>query len=122
MKAISVRQPWATLIVRGIKDIENRSWPTTHRGRLLIHASKTPDSEAIQVVIEELAAEGIAVTMDDFPLGGIVGEVEVLDCVRAHPSHWFSGPWGWVLAGTKQTAFAPLRGRLGLFDVVPPSA
>jgi len=40
MKAISIRQPWAWLIVNGYKDIENRSWPTKFRGRVLIHASK----------------------------------------------------------------------------------
>ena len=38
MKTLSVRQPWANLIVRGIKDIENRSWKTNFRGRILIHA------------------------------------------------------------------------------------
>lgn len=40
MKAISIRQPWASLIVLGIKDIENRSWPTSQRGIVLVHASK----------------------------------------------------------------------------------
>jgi predicted transcriptional regulator len=41
MKAISIRQPWAQLVVEGVKDIENRNWFTMHRGRLYIHASKT---------------------------------------------------------------------------------
>lgn len=36
MKAITIRQPWASLIVHGIKDIENRSWQTNFRGRVLI--------------------------------------------------------------------------------------
>lgn len=40
MKTISVRQPYATLIVAGVKDVENRSWNTEYRGRVLIHASK----------------------------------------------------------------------------------
>ena len=39
MKAITIRQPWASLIVHGIKDIENRSWQTNFRGRVLIHSS-----------------------------------------------------------------------------------
>ena len=38
MKAISIKQPWASLIAHGIKDIENRSWRTNYRGRVLIHA------------------------------------------------------------------------------------
>lgn len=40
MKTISVRQPYATLICSGVKPIENRSWNTDFRGRVLIHASK----------------------------------------------------------------------------------
>ncbi len=40
MKALSIRQPWAWLILHGGKDIENRDWATRFRGRVLIHASK----------------------------------------------------------------------------------
>lgn len=40
MKALSIRQPWAWLIVHGGKDIENRSWHTKFRGRFLVHAAK----------------------------------------------------------------------------------
>ena len=40
MKALSIRQPWAWLIIKGHKDIENRSWPTAFRGRVLVHAAK----------------------------------------------------------------------------------
>jgi ASCH domain len=43
MKALSVRQPWAWLIIAGHKDVENRSWTTTYRGPLLIHAARRPD-------------------------------------------------------------------------------
>ena len=43
MKAISIRQPWAWLIVNGYKDVENRTWYTSHRGPLLICASKALD-------------------------------------------------------------------------------
>ena len=43
MKAISVKQPWASLIISGIKDIENRKWKTNYRGRVLIHASNSTD-------------------------------------------------------------------------------
>lgn len=40
MKYLTVRQPWAWLLVNGHKDIENRSWPTKYRGPLLIHAAQ----------------------------------------------------------------------------------
>ena len=39
MKALSIKQPWASLIAHGIKDIENRTWKTNFRGRIYIHAS-----------------------------------------------------------------------------------
>ncbi|HTV55212.1 MAG TPA: ASCH domain-containing protein, partial [Terriglobia bacterium] len=45
MKALSIRQPWAWLIVNGFKPIENRSWNTNFRGRILIHASLKVDRE-----------------------------------------------------------------------------
>jgi len=41
MRALSLRQPWAWLVVNGYKEIENRSRRTNHRGALLIHASST---------------------------------------------------------------------------------
>ena len=41
MRTLSIRQPWAWLIVHGHKDVENREWATDYRGPLLIHASKT---------------------------------------------------------------------------------
>src|SRR6267378_3713180 len=43
MKIISIRQPWASLIVSGVKDVENRTWSTRYRGPVLIHASRTAD-------------------------------------------------------------------------------
>jgi len=51
MKILSIRQPWAALIVSGAKDVENRTWPTRYRGPLLVHAAKRSDdvtSEDIQ--------------------------------------------------------------------------
>ena len=41
MKAISIKQPWAWLIISGYKTVENRKWYTAHRGDILIHASKS---------------------------------------------------------------------------------
>ncbi len=44
MKALSLQEPWATLIRAGVKRIETRSWKTNYRGPLLIHASQRPVS------------------------------------------------------------------------------
>jgi ASCH domain len=49
MKALSVRQPWAWLIVQGFKGIENRTWQTSFRGTVLIHAGMRIDQEANRV-------------------------------------------------------------------------
>lgn len=48
MKAISIRQPWAHLIVCGLKKYETRTWNTNHRGLTLIHASKKIDEDAMR--------------------------------------------------------------------------
>ena len=44
MKALTIKQPWAHLIIHCGKDIENRDWPTRFRGRIAIHASKRVDA------------------------------------------------------------------------------
>ncbi len=47
VKALTVRQPWASLIIAGYKDVENRSWTTSYRGRLAVHAGRTLDKEGL---------------------------------------------------------------------------
>lgn len=114
MKTISIRQPWATLLVVGEKDIENRSRFFKHRGPLLVHASASPDRSALREVIAEL---GDGVTEADFPLGAIVGMVNIKDCVTSHPSEWFTGPFGLVCTDAKEFADPiPAKGKLGLWD------
>ena len=83
VRALSIMQPWAWLIVAGHKDIENRSWPTSFRGPVLIHAGKRldPDLEDAQ----DWPWRAID-RPDDFEVGGIVGEAEIVDCVTASAS------------------------------------
>jgi hypothetical protein len=113
LPALSVRQPWAWLIVNGLKDIENRSRRTHHRGPLLIHASKSSDgfTENIELVKRE---HGISVPLE-VDRGGIVGVVDVIDCVEIHESKWFNGHFGWVLANPRRLKLRPCKGALGLF-------
>jgi len=116
MKALSVRQPWAYLIVQGLKTIENRTWPTRVRGSVLIHAGKTMDPE------DHL---WIRLTYPDVPLpplealerGGIVGQCDIIACVRTSESRWFFGPYGFVMAHASPLPFRPLKGQLGFFEV-----
>lgn len=72
MKVISVKQPWASLIVYGYKKYEFRSWQTHYRGDLLIHASKTFD-KAVKDKFDEYNIS--------FETGKIIGKVKLEDCV-----------------------------------------
>ena len=49
--------------------------------------------------------------------GGIVGKVEIIDCVTQYKSRWFNGPYGFVLVNAEPLPFKPYKGNLGLFDV-----
>jgi hypothetical protein len=123
MKALSIMQPWAWLIVNGHKDIENRNWPTRFRGRLLIHAGKKVDRDAL----EDMRAGIHPVTghphrfdlPDTFETGGIVGEAEIVGCVSASSSPWFVGFHGFVIASARPLPFRPCRGALGFFEPEP---
>lgn len=116
MKVIVIRQPWAWLIVNGIKDIENRSWGTRYRGPLLIQASARRSSKREMEDLRVFARKRGAKLPDKFEFGGIVGIVRLDDCVDKSKSKWFEGPVGWVVSSPEKLPFAPLKGRLGLFD------
>ena len=109
MKALSIMQPWAWLIVAGHKDIENRTWATRYRGPVLIHAGKRFDFDP-----QEWDWPDIERPLD-FDLGGIVGEAEIVDCVTASSSRWFCGPFGFVIRNARPLPFRPCRGMLGFF-------
>ena len=111
MKAISIRQPWAALIVAGIKDIENRSWSTNYRGKLLVHASKKFDKGGWSLA----KRFNVPQSMLDYR-GGIIGEMEIVDCVKESNSDWFEGPYGFVLKNAKFLPFKSCKGKLGIFE------
>jgi hypothetical protein len=113
MKIISIRQPWAWLIVAGHKDIENRSWGTSFRGEVLIHAAKRIPYEDECTDIEQ--RYGVTLP-EDFDVGGIIGAVTIDDCVSHQSSKWFHGPFGFVLSNPRPLEFVPYRGQLGFFD------
>lgn len=119
MQAISVRQPYAWLIVNGYKDIENRTWPTRFRGTLLIHAAGKLHRD-MGWVREIAAEEGIKLPAR-FSTGGIVGVVEVVSCVQRHRSDWFHGPYGFVLTRPKTLPFYKVSGQQKIFRTLYPS-
>lgn len=132
MLALSIRQPWASLILKAGKDIENRDWPTRVRGRILIHAAKgmTRDEheDAIDFAVRAIRARpqpgakpttlrGHGFAFEDLERGGFIGTAEIVDCVQASDSPWFVGRYGFVLRDPQPLEFMPWRGQLGFFDV-----
>ncbi|HVS73124.1 MAG TPA: ASCH domain-containing protein [Phycisphaerae bacterium] len=89
MKCLSLWQPWATLVVIGAKKFETRSWPTSHRGWLLIHAAKKRDRESLRDAIEDvffsdpLKKAGYA-DPEMLPFGAIIGMVALESCRLIH--------------------------------------
>ncbi len=81
--ALSIRQPWADLILWDVKDIENRSWSTRFRGNLLVHAGRRVDRAAIGQLEDWF---GVVLPDGYQPqTGAILGLVEIVDCVTRHP-------------------------------------
>ncbi len=118
MKALSIRQPWAWLIVNGYKPVENRNWKTNYRGKILVHAGKAMTDDDYHIAYEIAKNEGINIPHpDEYNFGGIIGETEIVDCVTQHDSPFFFGPFGFVLDNSYPLPFRPCKGKLGLFEV-----
>ena len=126
MKAISIKQPWASLIVHGIKDIENRTWmcPKKYIGhRVLIHASlnganfwNSPVAGRVDEFLREISKSGT--DWSNYPNGAIIGSVKIVDCVQNHSSVWAEkGVFNWVLSDPIlfDTPISA-KGRLGFWE------
>ncbi|MBU5672698.1 ASCH domain-containing protein [Paenibacillus brevis] len=82
MKAITILQPWATLIALGEKHYETRSWSTKHRGQIAIHAGKKIDKEACEVPEIKAALARHGYTADNLPTGAVVAIAELNECFK----------------------------------------
>jgi hypothetical protein len=124
MKALSIKQPWASLIAHGIKDIENRTWKTHFRGKVYIHASgKIADffkGENLAFPLEQWHEINSKLDINDFEkrkslfhTSAIIGEVEIIDCVINHPSIWAEKTPDCILGGCSKcqiNGFCPETG------------
>lgn len=117
MKALSILQPWAWLIAKGYKDIENRHWRTPWRGRFLIHAGKKWGREQRDDLARVREDFPQIVLPEAFELGGIVGVATLVSTCNGSTSPWFVGPWGFVLQDQKPLPFIEWRGQLGFFEI-----
>jgi len=134
MKALCVLQPWAWAIIHGGKRIENRTWRTSYRGPLLIHAARSQRLFGRGLPLEPVGPERLFVPqaqlrselpglppLEQLAFGAVIGVVElreVMPLESVHPGPFVEGPECWILAEPR--AFArpvPCRGMPGLFEV-----
>ena len=121
MKALTIKQPWAELIISSLKDVENRSRLTHFRGRFAVHAGLR------RADFEDLGLEAMPKTLRK-PIeqawerhsnpGRVIGTVELVDCVQDSRSPWaIEGYWHWVLRDAKPYA-RPIAatGQLNLWE------
>lgn len=133
MKCLSVIQPWASLIVLGVKRFETRGWCTQHRGLLAIHASRKFPEPAREICRDEpfrsiLQAAGVK-SWFDLPVGVVLGTVRLVECVPTKSAVLLSaqdralgdfrrGRWAWELAeATPWPQPIPMPGRLGVYEI-----
>lgn len=130
--ALSIKQPWAWLIVNGWKDVENRDWRRAFPPRTLVHAGKKIDEEA-----EHSLLTGVhPVSLDRLPggleeayvkakkagevhQGGLVGVTGIVAChdimTTDFESEWFVGTYGYQVSNAAPLPFLSWRGMLGFF-------
>lgn len=101
VKVLSVRQPWANLIVHGIKDIENRTWKTNFRGRVYIHAPLKDDTRSIIFTEDQFTCmrdNGYKFNLTPKETMAIIGYIDIVDCIQDSESIWAEdGCYHWVL-------------------------
>lgn len=141
MRALTICQPYAELIARGVKRVENRRWATNVRGDILIHAGKS--LEYLDLDESESFDEQYGINLKDMTFGAIVAMATLTDCIalgrieserrKTHtvrtgadfPSRLefllnhehVEGPWCFVLANIRRIEPIPYRGAQGFFNV-----
>lgn len=102
MKVLTIREPWASLILEGKKTIETRTWKTKYRGAVLLHASKKPES----------------------PISGkIFAVANIVDCKTMTKDHEekacceiYENANSWFLDGVRAVEPIEVKGKLGLWE------
>lgn len=128
MKALTISEPWASLIASGEKWIENRTWETSYRGPLVIHSGKGIQYMTRKELDRDYPNSGCVLATCDLvtcvnlecPSVKSTAELQsvglsVLD-IRGHKHT--EGPVAWVLSGIRKVAEPfPMKGRQGLWQM-----
>ena len=124
MKVLTIREPWASLIINGYKKYEFRSWKTNYRGKILIHTSQKIEKEMLS-------------RFKDYKLncvsGSIIGEAELTDCILVdeefnqnlrkidnvvYDKSNHVEKYAWKLENIKKyDKPIPMKGKLGLWNI-----
>ena len=120
---LSVWQPWASLLVSGVKNYENRRWKLSEKflnKKIYIHASLKKDCFEFEIADEHYRffmnnKASLSKELNDYKFGGIIGWVVFDKVVTESESMWFSGPYSFHVKEFKQIEFIPLKGHQGIF-------
>lgn len=130
--ALAVRQPWASLLCCGIKDIENRSWTTDYRGRLFIVASATnvsaqlEEDDMLMSMVQKHINSGVLPPLHALQTSAVIGYVDLVDCsLEPSNSFWSIGAWdshnvNWVIKNAyifDEPQLVGIKGKLNLFEI-----
>jgi activating signal cointegrator 1 len=132
MKCLTIRQPWATLIALGEKQIETRSWPTSYRGDLAIHAGMQVDKAICKTEPYQSVLTRHGYTADNLPSGVILATSRLAGCCGVTPQQaqqswpggneyvfgdYAEGRYAWKLEGVVALAHPiAAKGRLGFWE------
>ena len=130
MKALAVQQPWAALLCLGIKDVENRTWSTKHRGKLLIVASQkkvtknfmnTLPDEMYWELMNQMKMNNVTTDLQSLYTSAVIGYVEVVDCVEEYDSPWADpDSIKWVVRNAHiftEPQLVGYKAKLNVFDI-----
>jgi len=109
LKALTIRQPWADLIIRGLKTIEVREWQVKHRGPFLIHTSNTVDWKAVQTLGYD--------EVEELPRGRVIGYAEISEVFQFDRERWLDRLKDhWVVHPLPEPSFGAVLTNVRVFE------
>ena len=119
LKALSIKQPFAYLILNEFKTLENRNNLKNFKGTFLIHASKQWDDtwtdKCGSGVSVSVIKYGINKIKDTMRFGGIIGYAEITGFTENPETQWFTGKYGLKIKNPNPLPFTPCPGQLSFF-------
>ena len=132
MKAITIVQPWASLLVMGPKQFETRSWPTNYRGPLAIHAGKSKSGlklmKSPMSFLLRQEADKLGINFEA-TLGHVIGIIDLVDCIEMTPGFidsqiaverglgkWEPGRYAWEKSNASAIDPVPARGMQRIWE------